>query len=281
MYKKIKNSSFMNIFWFILYCLPLIMIIVFSINFYRNDEINLTSTNVSCDNLIDYNDFYIRSTTEYIDYDNNCFNITLDAHQSKKIWFGTQDLDYYDGLIYCFTSDNLVDSRVFSHNTEADDYFFITSSSDYTFSYGKIQLMDDDDEGYSGVDLYNNRNQSINVNVFFGVLDIDTNVSYDALKNYFLINTNNDNFEIVLQSGDYATYLQDNFYNTFSHTGIIYNMFINLFSYFGVLNIYIKIISVYLEYIILISLIHLAVDILLLLPNICHKFMEKVGGERD
>lgn len=283
MYKKVKNSSLMNWFWFIIYILPLIFLCLFAINFYRDDDITINTEDLTihCDNLVDYNLFNGSLTTQYIDYDNNCFSFTIEAHRNKSISLGTENLDYFNGLLYCFTNNNLVSSRVISNN---DDDYFLYNDGKYSFVSCSINLMDDDIEGYTFLSCYNSSNENINVNVYFGVLDLDTKINYSDLRDYFLINTNNDSFDVILESSfesDLNQYLQQNFFNTFSHNGILYNMFINLFSYFGVFNIYIQIISVYLEYIVLISLIHLAFDILLLLPNICHKFMEKVGGERD
>lgn len=73
----------------------------------------------------------------------------------------------------------------------------------------------------------------------------------------------------------------NNINNTIKTNGFISNAFLNLANLFNVQNVYYSLACYYIEYLLIIILLHLAFDVLYIVPNICHKFMEKIGGERD
>lgn len=79
----------------------------------------------------------------------------------------------------------------------------------------------------------------------------------------------------------FAEFFQDNF--ALLSNNFIYTGFVEIFGSNGVMPLIdttsINSLLMFLSYFVIVDIIHLAVDLLLLLPRISHKFMHKIGGD--
>ena len=60
---------------------------------------------------------------------------------------------------------------------------------------------------------------------------------------------------------------------------VFYKIFVDYFSFSFDGNIYLSFITWYAVYIVMIELLHILVDVILLLPRICRKFLDKFKAE--
>lgn len=108
----------------------------------------------------------------------------------------------------------------------------------------------------------------------------ETIITYTYNIEYYNIESTTNTSLTLIPNNTYQDYL-NNINDTLKTNGFIANTFLNLSTYFNVSNVYYSLRAYYVEYLLIMILLHLAFDILYILPNICHKFMEKIGGERD
>lgn len=279
MYKKIKNSSFMNLIWFVICVLPLCFIL-----FSLNNEDNKTQVYQNEFNIINDN-----SNMYLFDYDGdseinlNVLNnsLILDNNEENTSYTLSLDIlenvqkDYWYYLIlklpYKVSVYNISISTANGNFT--NDILFINSDGnnyiDYIvlpFQYNFILSNDNHFPLYISINFEINDFTSNDYSV---ELSLFVNENYIE-KEYFEGFTN----EIIIQSLNY-------WFNNFKSNGFISSTFLNLAILFGVNNVYYSLACYYIEYLLVIALLHLAFDVLYMLPNICHKFMEKIGGERD
>lgn len=278
MYKKIKNGSFMNLIWFIICVLPLCFIL-----FSLNNEDNKTQVYQN-----EFNYFYSDTDLYLNDYDinegefiyNNLNNnillsneqpnynyfLLLQAENRKTYWYYfIYKLPYKVSVfnISITSTINNITSSIIEENIDSNEYF------DYIiFSF------------QNNFELDNNSQIPINVSISFEENEF-SNDNFDLQFGLFV----NENYiekeyfegfpnEIIIQPLNY-------WYNNFKSNGFISNAFLDLSKFFGVNNVYYSLACYYIEYLLVIVLLHLAFDVLYILPNVCHKFMEKIGGDRD
>lgn len=261
MYKKIKNGSFMNLFWFIICMLPLLLILIYAIQFintkkYEYESIN---NNVTIDPIAEGTGDFIVQDNYFIIDNVSSFGIAFKFNTNSKYnYLYFSDLSYYDFSILTldgfaklsFTLDEFNDNvYYFENDFNFDEIFYVINGVNHNFSNLKIMFFS------SNVPLNS-----------FNFYDND---------NEFNINTNVLNYNLGLDS------FLSSFYNSFASNGFINSTLLQVVNYFNVNNVYMQLAILYIEYFIIIQLLHLFVDFMLLIPNICHKFMEKIGGERD
>lgn len=279
MYKKIKNGSFMNLIWFIICILPLCFIL-FSLNnednktqFYQND-FDIVNENGNL-YLYDYDNAYGDMSYDFInnnlsiegDTDNPTFEfyLTVLENTQKDYWYY-----YIFKLPYKVSVYNLTVQT--NQNGNFNYVFEISYDNNIYIDYVIIPFQ------YS-FELNNDNYYSLKI-----VLQLENNdfANSDNLQFEIFANENyieKEYFEgfpneIIIQPLNY-------WYNNFKSNGFISNAFLNLSQFFGVNNVYMSLACYYIEYLLVIILLHLGFDVLYILPNVCHKFMEKIGGERD
>ena len=155
----------------------------------------------------------------------------------------------------------------------------INPSNDFTHLY-KYEYVVTSETNINGMGFYfSSSNAKAGPGDYYGIFISELpNLTYDDFDN-----------EQFIKIGEVVTY---NLYNSFPDylmmikttietNGFISQSFLNLSQYFGINNIYYSLACYYIEYLLIIILLHLAFDLLYIVPNICHKFMEKIGGERD
>lgn len=282
MYKKIKNSSFMNLLWFLIAALPLLFFAIYSLSFFDKEKKEITySVSNSINNLINFDDIleYEGSysiSNGIIDFNDNSYNLI--AIDLSSLVNGSYRLYYtmsYDSNLpnnsvpfcsICNSSENEY-FRLYSYSI-SDVYSYIDFDVDNGFSYLLFEFYHSYFPNGELVRCFltNDKNYTFTQDEIRS-FDSMITISYNSLDTKNIYNNFNDYLEA--------------FNNSIFTNGFISNMFISLLNYFNVSSIYLRIFSYYLEYLILISLLHLAFDLVLLVPNICHKFMERVGGERD
>lgn len=287
MYKKIKNGSFMNWIWFIIAIVPLLFIFC--------DYINNSSKYVEgerVDNYIIYQDMTRtepNSTTsqwenDYLTIGNDEVTLVLAAYNYNS-WY--IDNSYTEGFLsVCYLHST---TEPLPNTNDIFVYFRIRSvsqsSCSYYYSFDYIDKREDYDSN-----IYNTNewviakldyNGFVNAEFDFYVMMMNTNNLHTRFYfDIFVCQT-----EVNLESTDNLFYKYTNGYydllQTIQTNGFISNAFLNLAQFFGVNNVYYSLACYYIEYLLVIVLLHLAFDVLYILPNICHKFMEKIGGERD
>lgn len=279
MYKKIKNGSFMNLIWFIICLVP--MFVVFLATFGQGKEFTWGEQveNEPIPNL--FFDLYIDSGNNII---NDNYTITKNANQ-RFVDFGfdvpvENGMTIYDKLYYYIIIYNTT-LRVGSTTTYDVGIPFKLSQTGNTFiNVASCEL----NYLYSGsIDVDVNR-----YHVYLQLGDMNTGNYYNATLGIFISNLEIpfNNVDDIENWQNFITYsfsggtLED-IKNTIQTNGFISNAFLNLATLFGVNNVYMSLACYYIEYLLVIILLHLAFDVLYILPNICHKFMEKIGGERD
>lgn len=259
MYKKIKNGSFMNLFWFIICMLPLIFILIYAIQFFNTKkyEYNVINNNVNIDNSVVSNGINVVNNYFVIDNIDN-FTIAFKFNSNSKYnYLYFSDLSYSNyGLLSLngyqkdLTSSNFNENiYYFDYDFLVDDTIYILNGSTHNFTNLKIMFFSSNTQ-----------------------LDEKTFMNFDNYKNQTLTTIN---YNLDLES------FLSSIYNSFTSNGFINNTLIQVVNYFNVNNVFMNLAILYIEYFIIIQLLHLFVDFMLLIPNICHKFMEKIGGERD
>lgn len=291
MYKKIKNGSFMNWIWFIVCILPLCFIL-----FSLNNEDNKTRI---YNNLTTYYDKNEVVNSFYIDYDNGVATYEYFNDYTNYIYeFRTIIEEKEDGYEYKFVlnlspneNKNLYfysKMELYSDINEDEAFEKITDISKY-----QLQVTDGTNEFVNIVDetkeyflfKFSNNVGSYIGNDYLLTFSLRIIDEWDELsKIRFYFYTLDENIDInyfVDEPSQVIIQPLNYWFNNFKSNGFISNAFLNLATLFGVNNVYYALSCYYIEYLLVIVLLHLAFDVLYMLPNICHKFMEKIGGERD
>lgn len=279
MYKKIKNGSFMNWIWFIICVLPIFIVFLAC---YRNGDNWSWSTKVENEptpnlffelyfnpgNTIVNDDYTIKKNSEqrYCD-----FSFSIPTENGQTIY----DKLYYYVIVYSTT--------LKINNTTTFDVgipFKVAQYGNTIVNVNECEL----NYLYSGeipVDV--NRSD---VYLQFG--DSATGYYYNCIVGVFISNIEIpfNNIDDIENWQNFITYSYtggtlEEIKNSIETNGFISQGFLDFSSFFGVNNLYYSLACYYIEYLLIIALLHLAFDVLYMLPNICHKFMEKIGGDRD
>ena len=284
MYKKIKNGSFINWVWFFICIIPFIVFIVAFVGdnkefTFGKKEIDQTYENLLFDDTLINNVSLIQSQSGA--------TMTLNENGSYTIeWVNTDAVS------------NVISLDIMYNNYETDLYIdFMIYDVDFSsqqwqprYSYSIV------DGNPPPVSVNIDANEQVNIlpNSYGSAnLGIIAQFPYDTLSVSYKIGVfiTKDEIasEMVLPLDDYNNFYTyktskgslEEFEESLKTNGFISSAFLNLSSFFGVNNVYYSLACYYIEYLLVIVLLHLAFDVLYILPNICHKFMEKIGGERD
>lgn len=265
MYKKIKNGSFMNLFWFIICLFPIILLIVYSIQFINTKSyfFNLVDNDAIVTNEPNLIGAFIQDNYFVTNSDSlHMVRYNVSNKSNNKLYVSDLSFFTYPGSpefsIWFLNGENTLSIVTLSRSDFDNNFYSFTNDLDYNQIMFYINRMGSDVQ----IMLFSSNSQ--------------------IFDNSF-INNGNYNIDASYVSGfnlDYQNYL-DSVLNSFASNGFINNTLLQVVNYFSVNNVYMKLALLYIEYFIIIQLLHLFVDFMLLIPNICHKFMEKIGGERD
>jgi len=290
MYKKIKNGSFMNWLWFIIALMPILLVFIYSSNFIFNKQTN----GYKIDNLINLQKDFVEVTDEDL------------------IYFENSNIYYYTYLSEQNYNSNYFIFNYSTSNTYSTNPFYLDFDNqnldglDYNVYIELVDLSNSNDLKLTYEIFYHNNAYSGDLSVG-NILELKGTFSYGGDNfNIYLDNIPNEqwtyNFTLKIfvsfepfskelikkQDSWFEVFVNNSFYDylisvksTIETNGFISNTFLNLSTFFGVKNVYYSLACYYVEYLLIIILLHLAFDILYILPNICHKFMERIGGERD